>query len=78
MYYETARFPFTATLEQNWRVIRAELDALDRHEFIDWPEHSLYGDRGWETFGLYALVSGSPRDVHAVRRLKSWCGRFPA
>ena len=45
MYYETALFPFTTTLEQNWRVIRAELDALDRHEFIDWPEHSLYGDR---------------------------------
>src|SRR4051794_31233091 len=28
MYYDAARFPFTTTLEQNWRVIRAELDAL--------------------------------------------------
>ena len=55
MYYDTARFPFTTILEQNWRVIRTELDALDRHEFIDWPEHSLYGDHGWQTFGLYAF-----------------------
>ena len=30
MYYDTARFPFTTLLEQNWRVVRAELDALDR------------------------------------------------
>src|ERR1044071_4690271 len=60
MYYETARFPFTTTLEQSWRVIRTELDALDRHEFIDWPEHSLYGDRGWETFGLYAFGQRQP------------------
>ena len=60
MYYDAARFPFTATLAQNWRVIRAELDALDRHEFMDWPEHSLYGDRGWETFGLYAFGQRQP------------------
>ena len=60
MYYETTRFPFTAALEHNWRVIRAELDALDRHDFIDWPEHSLYGDRGWETFGLYAFGQRQP------------------
>jgi len=60
MYYDTARFPFTKVLEQNWRVIRAELDALDRAEFIDWPEHSLYGERGWETFGLYAFGQRQP------------------
>jgi len=71
MYYETARFPFTTTLEQNWRVIRAELDALDRHEFIDWPEHG-------RPSASTRSASGSPRDAPVVRRLKSWCGRFPA
>jgi beta-hydroxylase len=55
VYYDVARFPFTALLERNWRVIRAELDALSGEEFIDWPEHSLYGERGWKTFGLYAF-----------------------
>jgi ornithine lipid ester-linked acyl 2-hydroxylase len=55
MYYDPAMFPFTSLLEQSWRSIRAELDALDGKEFIDWPEHSLYGNRGWETFGLFAF-----------------------
>ncbi len=60
MYYDTALFPFTMLLEQNWRVIRAELDALDGREFIDWPEHSLYGQSGWKTFGLYAFGQRQP------------------
>jgi beta-hydroxylase len=60
MFYDTKLFPFTATLEQNWRVIRSELDAITAQEFIDWPEHSLYGDRGWETFGLYAFGQRQP------------------
>jgi beta-hydroxylase len=60
MFYDLALFPFSAVLSQNWRVIRAELDALERGEFIDWPEHSLYGDRGWETFGLYAFGQRQP------------------
>ncbi len=55
MFYDTALFPFTTILEQNWRAIRSELDALRAREFMDWPEHSLYGDHGWETFGLYAF-----------------------
>jgi ornithine lipid ester-linked acyl 2-hydroxylase len=55
MYYDPALFPFTRILHENWRVVRAELEALDNHEFIDWPEHSLYGDRGWQTYGLYAF-----------------------
>jgi beta-hydroxylase len=60
MFYETAQFPFTAILAQYWQAIRSELDALTATEFIDWPEHSLYGDRGWETFGLYAFGQRQP------------------
>lgn len=60
MFYDTALFPFTALLEGSWRVIRAELDALTGEEFIDWPEHSLYGERGWKTFGLYAFGQRQP------------------
>jgi ornithine lipid ester-linked acyl 2-hydroxylase len=62
MYHDAAQFPFTALLEQNWRAVRAELDALDGHGFIDWPEHSLYGDRGWKTFGLYAFGQRQPEE----------------
>ena len=60
MFYDTALFPFTGILEQNWRMIRVELDALNAQEFMDWPEHSLYGDQGWETFGLYAFGQRQP------------------
>jgi beta-hydroxylase len=65
VFYDTALFPFTKVLEQNWRVIRSELDALTAAEFIEWPEHSLYGDHGWDTFGLYAF---GQRQAEACRR----------
>jgi beta-hydroxylase len=67
MYYDPSLFPFTKVLEQNWRVIRAELDVLDSKEFIDWPEHSLYGEHGWTTFGFYAFG----------QRQAEGCGRCP-
>lgn len=60
MFYDNALFPFTRTLADNWRVARDELDALGKGEFIDWPEHSLYGERGWQTFGLYAFGTRQP------------------
>lgn len=55
MFYDNSLFPFTDLLSTNWCAVRAELDALDKDEFMDWPEHSLYGARGWRTFGLYAF-----------------------
>jgi ornithine lipid ester-linked acyl 2-hydroxylase len=55
MFYDSGSFPFAAELERNWTVVRDELLALTTREFIAWPEHSLYGDKGWNTFGLYAF-----------------------
>jgi aspartyl/asparaginyl beta-hydroxylase (cupin superfamily) len=60
MFYSNALFPFTGILSKNWHAIRGELDALDRAEFMDWPEHSLYGEKGWQTFGLYAFGTRQP------------------
>jgi aspartyl/asparaginyl beta-hydroxylase (cupin superfamily) len=60
MFYDLALFPFSTVLSRNWRIVRAELDALENGEFINWPERSLYGDRGWETFGLYAFGQRQP------------------
>jgi beta-hydroxylase len=60
MYLDTKQFPFTASLEANWRVIRGELDALTRETFRAWPDRNLYGKpekkqdgTGWDLFGLY-------------------------
>ena len=65
MFYDTALFPFTALLEKNWRVIHAELDALDSAEFKDWPEHSIYGDRG------AGRRSGSTRSASAAGGMRT-------
>lgn len=82
MYHDPSQFPFTEVLESNWRLIRAELDALDIEEFADWPEHSLYGASGWQTFGLYAfgqrLADGCARCPQTEQLLKSVPGLMMA
>jgi beta-hydroxylase len=77
MYHDPSQFPFTKELEQNWRVVRAELDALDNQEFIDWPEHSLYGDRGWQTFGLYAFGQRQPEGCARCPRTEQLLKHVP-
>jgi aspartyl/asparaginyl beta-hydroxylase (cupin superfamily) len=60
MYLDPKQFPFTASLEANWAVIRDELEALARGHFKAWPDRNLYGKpqqhqygTGWDLFGLY-------------------------
>ena len=77
MYYDNTLFPFTALLEQSWRIIRAELDGLAGHEFIDWPEHSLYGDDGWKTFGLYAFGQRQPEGCARCPRTDELVRQIP-
>ena len=54
MYYDTARFPFTTILEQNWRVIRTELDALDRFSRLA-PGAHIVPHCGYEGYSGYVL-----------------------
>ncbi len=61
MFYDPARFPFVEMLERNWRVIRDEMVALREGDFMAWPERSIYGETGWQTFGLYAFGQKQPR-----------------
>jgi aspartyl/asparaginyl beta-hydroxylase (cupin superfamily) len=62
MYLDTKLYPFTASLEANWPVIRGELDALARENYKAWPDRHLYGQpkqhkdgTGWDLFGLYVF-----------------------
>jgi beta-hydroxylase len=55
MFYDPERFEFAARLKAQWTVVRDELHALARQEFQSWPEHYHYGERGWDTFDLYAF-----------------------
>jgi ornithine lipid ester-linked acyl 2-hydroxylase len=60
LFYDTGMFPFVSLLERNWHLVRDELRALAAGEFIQWPEHSYYGEHGWDTFGLYAFGQRQP------------------
>lgn len=66
MYLDPEPFPFVRTLEQNWREIRAEFEALDPACLVPWPERELYS-QGWDVVGLYAFG----------RKLAENCARCP-
>jgi aspartyl/asparaginyl beta-hydroxylase (cupin superfamily) len=77
MYLNPEEFAFTRTLEQNWREIRAEFEALAPAVQVPWPERHLYGmtwdvaglfpGHGWGVVGLYAFG----------RKLDDNCARCP-
>ncbi len=54
MFKNPTDYEFIQTLEENWQVIRQELEQIGHADFLDWPEKYLYG-KGWQTFGLYAF-----------------------
>jgi ornithine lipid ester-linked acyl 2-hydroxylase len=82
MFYDVAQFRFADELAKNWLSIRDEMTALTSGEFKLWPEHSLYGDKGWETFGLYAFgqrqADGCARCPHTERALRQIPGLMMA
>jgi aspartyl/asparaginyl beta-hydroxylase (cupin superfamily) len=77
MFYDRTLFPFTSQLESDWRVVREELDALVSGDFIAWPEHSIYGDSGWDTFGLYAFGQRQAEGCRRCRRTDAIVRRIP-
>jgi aspartyl/asparaginyl beta-hydroxylase (cupin superfamily) len=66
MFFDPVQFGFTGALEQNWRAIRAEFEALGAAALTPWPERELYS-HGWEVAGLYAFG----------RKLEENCARCP-
>jgi len=52
VFLESADFPFTKQLEDNWLTIKRELLALPSTAWKYWPERMLY-DAGWTVFGFY-------------------------
>lgn len=60
-FFETESFPWVARLESNWRIIRAELEALLTHreaipniQDISVDQHLLTEDDHWKSFFFYA------------------------
>ncbi|MDP1836644.1 MAG: aspartyl/asparaginyl beta-hydroxylase domain-containing protein [Chlamydiales bacterium] len=54
MFFTSQDFQFTKQLEAHWRDIREEVERLNSHDFIAWPEKFLYDGQGWDVFRLYA------------------------
>jgi beta-hydroxylase len=77
MFHPNALFPFVATLERHWQEIRDELQALGGGGFHAWPEHSLYGDAGWDTFGFYAFGQCQPEGCARCPRTAALVGAIP-
>jgi ornithine lipid ester-linked acyl 2-hydroxylase len=66
MFFDPVQYDFIRLLEQNWRTIRAEFEALGTAALTPWPERELYS-RGWEVAGLYAFGT----------KLEANCARCP-
>jgi len=65
--YDNAVFPWTQTIERDWRAIRAELDRVltRKDDLPGFHELStdvavISQDRGWKTFFLCGYVSAPP------------------
>lgn len=54
MFKNTSDFAFVGPLEASWEAIRREFEQLKPDSLKPWHETGLY-NRGWETFGLWAL-----------------------
>ena len=76
-FEDPAQFPFTAELEKNWQIIRDEMIALRTTGFIAWPEKSLYGEKGWSTFGLYAFGQKQAANCALCPRTTALVERVP-
>ena len=77
MFEDVSRFPFAAALARDWRVIRDEMIALRATGFLAWPEKSLYGAAGWDTFGLYAFGQKQPANCALCPRTTALVEAIP-
>jgi beta-hydroxylase len=65
VFARTEDFPFLRELEDHWREVLAEYQALAAEGGLEaWPETQYY-DGAWETFGLYGF--GNKRALNCAR-----------
>lgn len=66
VFYDTAQFPFTKSLEANWETIRDEYLQLDPDHLLAAPWEDLY-NKQWDIYSLFALQ----------RKFKKHCEKMP-
>ena len=55
MFYDSGLLPDLAPLETHWGKVLDEVNGLDNKGYLAWPEKALYGEKGWDVFGLHAF-----------------------
>jgi beta-hydroxylase len=60
MFLSPDQFPFCASLEEKWELIRGECLALPTDRFDPWVQGKMHGG-GWSVYGLYALGQAIPQ-----------------
>lgn len=82
MYCDPDIIPSLFTLEDHWRAVRGELDALDLDSFRAWPERQIYTNDGWKVFGFFSfgrrLAENCERCPETVRLLEALPGMVTA
>ncbi len=76
MFFDVTQYPATSILENNWRVIRQELEALPQSTFVPWKETFLY-TTGWNVFGLYAFGRRVEENCRACPRTAAIVEQIP-
>ncbi len=82
--YDNAVFPWTKTIERDWRAIRAELDRVltRKDELPGFHElaadvASISQDRGWKTYVLSGYGFRSTKNIAACPRTWAACQNIP-
>jgi ornithine lipid ester-linked acyl 2-hydroxylase len=83
-FFDTARFPWIAPMEENWRVIRSELDAvLERREDlpnfqdISTDQLELTTDDNWKTYFFFGYGFKSEANCARCPRTTELLERIP-
>ena len=71
MFFEPLEIPGIATMQREWCVIRAEVDAAREGRFAPWKERHIY-EGHWDMLFLLDGYKGK-----AARRLADNCAAFP-
>lgn len=63
MFFNEADYEFIGVLERNWKLIREEFMSLEKSLLQAWGQHWLYGEKGWDVFGLMAFGKLLPQNI---------------
>lgn len=84
-FFDTDEFPWTKALEQQWHLIRAELDglieerdSLPNFQDVSPRQYALTKDNNWKTFFFCVQGYRAEKTARDARKPPGFWKRFPA